>query len=260
MNSGLSCSKKENFCEEEVQLSQTNEKWAKQRGDRWTFVAVLPRSSFIHSVHCAKRTKQEAKYFLQKIKQNSDGIAPLFLSDAWFYEDALYDTYCHYEEVPYKGRGRRPNPIRVVDKNLRYAQVYKERNSKGKIVDIHTRFIRGTEQEILEIIRATSRANTVNTSYVESRNGKFRKDDARLIRKTACHSKKWQNHDAHINWLTAVFNFCRQNDALKKIINPNAPIFKQKYKRFSPAMAEGITDKILTIKELLCWRPIKKHT
>lgn len=260
MNFGHSFLKKENFCEEEVQLNQSDEQWAVQRGDRWTFVAVLPRSSFVHTVHSAKRTKAEAKSFLQKVKHQSDGVAPLFLSDAWFYEDALYDTYCHYEQVPYKGRGRRPKPKRIVDENLRYAQVYKERDNKGKIVDIQTRYVRGTEQEIIEIIRSTSRAKTVNTSYVESRNGKFRKDDARLIRKTACHSKKPENHDAHINWLAAVFNFCRENAALKELIKPNAPNFEQKYRRSSPAMAEGLTDKILTVKELLCWRPIKNSS
>ena len=220
-------------------------------------MSVLPKSGLIQAVHSAKRNKEEARCFLQKVKQRSDGQAPLFLSDAWFYEDALYDTYCHYEEAPYKGRGRRPHPVRIVDEGLRYAQVYKKRDGKGNIEDIQVRYVRGSEEEVIGIIQSTSRAKTVNTSYVESRNGKYRKDDARLIRKTACHSKKVLNHDAHINWLTGVFNFCRENDALKELIAPDAPLFKQKYRRSSPAMAEGLTDKILTVKELLCRRPIK---
>lgn len=221
-------------------------------------MAVLPRSSFIHTVLCGKRTKGEASRFLQKVKGRSDGDAPLFLSDAWFYEDALYNTYCRYEDVPYKGRGRRPLPVRVVDESLMYAQVYKERDKKGKILAIHVRYVKGDEQQVLQVIRSTSRANTVNTSYVESRNGKFRKDDARLIRRTLCHSKKPRYHDAHINWLTGVFNFCRENTSLKEVIFPDAKLFEQKYRRYSPAMAEGLTDKILTVKELLFWRPLKK--
>lgn len=170
----------------------------------------------------------------------------------------MYNTYCRYEAVPYKGRGRRPLPVRVVDGSLMYAQVYKERDKKGKVLAIHVRYVKGDEQEILQVIRSTSRANMVNTSYVESRNGKFRKDDARLIRRTLCHSKKPRYHDAHINWLTGVFNFCRENASLKEEINPDAKLFEQKYKRYSPAMAEGLTDKILTVKELLCWRAFKK--
>lgn len=210
-------------------------------------------------MHHSKRTKEQAALFLEKIKEKSDGQAPLFLSDAWFYEQVLYDTYCHYEPQPYKGRGRRPKPRRVVDGQLKYAQVYKKRDKKGKLIEVTTRIIKGTEAEILAIIRKGGRSKTINTSFVESRNGKYRKDDARLNRKTMCHSKKPQYHDAHADFLTAVFNYCRQNEALKELIDPDAPLFKVKYRRKSPAMAEGLTDKILTVKELLFYR-VQKST
>jgi hypothetical protein len=52
-------------------------------GDRWTFVNVLPRSGFIQTVHHGKRTKEEGEAFIKTIKPNSDGEAPLFLSDGW---------------------------------------------------------------------------------------------------------------------------------------------------------------------------------
>ncbi len=235
-----------------------NSEYADKQGDRWSFVGVLPDSSFIHTVHHSKRTLDQAVIFLKKIKDKSDGKAPLFLSDAWFYEQALYKTYCHYEEQVYCGRGRPPLPKRIVDAALKYAQVYKQRDSKGKLQNITTRIIIGTEKEIMGIIKKSGRSKTINTSFVESRNGKYRKDDARLNRKTMCHSKKPNYHDAHINFLTAVFNYCRQNEALKKLKNPDAARFETKYIRKSPAMAEGLTNKILTVKELLCYRVPKK--
>jgi len=210
----------------------------------------LPDTSFVHTIHHSKRTVQQAEIFLEKIKKKSDGLAPLFLSDAWFYEQALYNTYCRFEPQTYSGRGRPPHPIRVVDEQLKYAQVYKQRDSKGKLKSITTRIIRGTETEILAIIQKRGRSKTINTSFVESRNGKYRKDDARLNRKTMCHSKKPQYHDAHADFLTAVFNYCR-------LINPNAALFETKYLRKSPAMVEGLTDKILTVKELLFYRTPK---
>jgi len=176
------------------------------------------------------------------------------LSDAWFYEQALYNTYCHYEPCQYSGRGRPPHPRRVIDEKLKYAQVYKERDSKGRLKRITTRIVIGQEAEILKIIRKSGRSKNINTSFVESRNGKYRKDNARLNRKTMCHSKKPKYHDAHADFLTAVFNYCRQNEALKELINPNAKRFETKYIRKSPAMAEGLTDKILTVKELLFYR------
>jgi hypothetical protein len=231
-----------------------NSQISENQGDRWSFVGVLPDTGFVHTVHHSKRTGEQAEIFLQKIKEKSDGIAPLFLSDAWFYEQALYNTYCRYEPRPYSGRGRPPLPLRIVDEQLKYAQVYKQRDNKGKLISITTRIIKGSEAEILAIIQKSGRSKTINTSFVESRNGKYRKDDARLNRKTMCHSKKAKYHDAHADLLTAVFNYCRQNEALKELINPDAPLFKTKYLRKSPAMAEGLTDKILTLKELFCYR------
>ena len=167
--------KKKNLTEQEKQLSELSAEYADKQGDRWTFVGVLPDSSFIHAVHHGKRTLKHAEVFLQDIKQKSDGKAPLFLSDAWFYEEALYNTYCHYEPQPYCGRGRPPLPKRIVDDQLRYAQVYKQRDSKGKLKSITTRIVIGKEEDILATIRKGGRSKTINTSFVESRNGKYRK-------------------------------------------------------------------------------------
>jgi len=212
-------------------LSEVNPAFGDKQGDRWSFVAVLPDSGFVHTIHHSKRTAEQAEIFLQKIKEKSDKSAPLFLSDAWFYEQALYNTYCHYEPRPYSGRGRPPLPLRIVDEQLKYAQVYKKRNRKGKLISITTRIIKGEEELVLAIIQKSGRSKTINTSFVESRNGKYRKDNARLNRKTMCHSKKTKYHDAHADFLTALFNYCRQNEALKELINPNAPLFKTKYLR-----------------------------
>jgi len=253
MSSGL-LSKKKNLTEIDHQKIKTSPELAQNLGDRWGFVAVLPDTGFIQAIHNGKRTQEQALIFLQKIKSRSNGLAPLFLSDAWFYGEVLEATYCNYVPVPYKGRGRPPLPKRVVDENLKYAQVYKKRNDKGKIEEITTRIIKGNKEDIFAIIQDSGRATTINTSFVESRNGKYRKDNARLIRDTLCHSKKDIYHDAHSQFLTTVFNYCRENKALRVLINPDAPRFHTKFLKKSAAMGEGIIDKILTLKELLCRR------
>ena len=86
MNFGRILKKKAPLKEDEVDREDL--------GDRWTFVHVLPRSSFIQTVHHGKRTKEAGWEFVQKIKQNSDGEAPLFLSDGWpSYPDLLAHAY-----------------------------------------------------------------------------------------------------------------------------------------------------------------------
>ena len=104
-------------------------------GDRWTFVNVLPRSGFIQTVHHGKRTKEEGEAFVETIQQNRDGQAPLFLRDGWSsYPDVLANAYRHEEPVAYSGRGRPPNPIRVIETNLKYAQVIKHKKNGRLIV------------------------------------------------------------------------------------------------------------------------------
>jgi hypothetical protein len=146
-------------------------------------MGVIPESSYIHTVHTGQRNQQEAVVFVQKIKDNSDGKAPFFESDGWFYQEVLNQVYGTMQEVPYKGRGRRPLPRIVPDSTLKYAQVVKERQN-GKVVSVSTRIISGDEQEILDIIDKSPRCKTISTSFIESRNGAFGKDCKRLTRKT----------------------------------------------------------------------------
>jgi len=140
-----------------------------------------------------------------------------------------------------------------VDANLTYAQVIK-RKQRGRLVDIEKRVIRGTEEELLDIIRTEHRGQTMNTSYGESRNGHYRKDNKRLARRSACQSKAVTFHDAQIDLLTGIYNFIDANQAFRQWINPHAKRFEVKYKKYSPAMLEGFTDRCLTLEELLMWR------
>ena len=193
---------------------------------------MLPDSGFIHTVQHGKRTQKTADKFISNIKAHSDGEAPLFLSDGWSsYEEILEKYYGH-------------------DESLKYAQIIKHKTN-GRLTQIETRILRGDEQEILDIIQAGGRAHTINTSYVESRNGNYRKDNKRLTRRTQCHSKKVKLHDAHIDWITAVYNFVNPNQAWRECINPRAQRFETKYQQQSPAMIEGLLDRMPTMEELL---------
>lgn len=224
-------------------------------GDRWTFVAVIPESSFVHTTHSGQRTQEQAQIFSDKIKGNSNGNAPFIESDGWFYENALTQTYSTEVEVPYSGRGRKPLPKRIVATELKYAQVVKERKN-GKITNISTRIVLGNELEILDILDKSKRSKTISTSFVESRNGAYRKDDKRLCRKTKCHSKKIEPHDAQIEVITHVYNYIKENEAFKELINPDAKPFQIKYKKVSPAMKQGLTKRIYSLEEMLLMKPL----
>jgi hypothetical protein len=56
-----------------------------------------------------------------------------------------------------------------------------------------------------------------------------------MTRLTNGHSKKWANHEAMMGLYFAWYNFCRKHATLKT----------------SPAVAQGLTDQVWTIEELL---------
>lgn len=228
---------------------------ADNQGDRWTSVAIIPDSSFIQTVHNGKRTLAEATEFIGEIKSKSNGDAPLFSSDDWFYEKALLEHYGEEYTPPYKGVGRHPHPYLVPAADLRYVQVTKKRDAKGNIIEVGSKIVYGTAEAIEAHYATAKRSKHINTDYVESRNGKFRLCCARLIRKTLCFSKKAVFHDAMILFTAQVFNYCQPVAALKECINPLAAPFERKYRQISAAMAEGLIHNILTIKDLLFIRP-----
>jgi hypothetical protein len=130
----------------------------------------------------------------------------------------------------------------------------KEHKEGGRLVEIEKRVIWGTEEEIIDIIQQEGRGRTINTIYVESRNGNYCKDNKRLTRQSAYQSKEVALHDAQIDLLTGIYNFVDENRAFRQCINPNAKRFEMKYKKYSPAMLEGFADYCLTLEELLMWR------
>ncbi len=252
--------KNDNLSEEEKAEALLDLDVSANQGDRWTFAAICPDSSFVHTVYHGKRTLESATEFIGEVKAHSDGAAPLFASDDWFYEKALLAHYGEEFRPPYAGRGRYPLAYLVPKDTLRYVQVIKKRNDKGKIIEIGEKIVYGKKEDIEAHYAQAERSKHINTDYVESGNGKFRLCCARLIRKTLCFSKKAIFHDAMISFTAQVFNYCQPVEALKRCINPIVARFKQKYAQVSAAMAEKLIDKILTIRDLLFIRPqINKH-
>lgn len=250
--------KKQNLTAADIAAGEDDPEVAENQGDIWTHGAVVPDSGYIAAVHTSDRTLEEAEVFIRKIKARSDGKAPLFVSDCWFYMAALVAVYFILVTAEYCGRGRRPQPKKVADPDLQYAQIHKERDEKGKITKISTRIVLGDEVAILNKLLDAERCHSINTDYIESRNGKYRKDNARLTRRTLCHSKRASYHRASILFLTQIFNYTRCVEGLRVEINPDAPKFQNKYQHRTPAMAQGLIDKPLSIKELLFIRPLNR--
>ncbi len=222
-------------------------------GDYWVWTAIsLPSRLRITSYLSQHRSEAAATTFIQHISGASDGQATFFTSDKLpAYVSALVATYSVVEPPPAKrGRGRpRHQPKRIIDAQLRYAQVDKRRQG-GRVVEVRRRIIFGKADEIEDIIKSSGCGSQINTAYVERNNLTMRQNVGRLVRKTLSFSKSVHYLERHIALEDAVYNFVKPHRSLRQ------PMRKSKDKRCkweqrTPAMAAGLTDHIWSLEELL---------
>ncbi len=118
----------------------------------------------MQTVPHGKSTQEEGEQFVKAIQHNSEGEAPLFLSDGWpSYPEIFARTSSHEEPGPYSGRGRPRKPMRVSDANLKYAQVM-QRKAGGRLLESEQRVIWGTAEEMRDSIQHEGRGQTITTS------------------------------------------------------------------------------------------------
>ncbi len=203
------------------------------------------------SHHEGDRTADDAKELFEDIerKRNPDSQIPLFISDDWDpFEEALLNVYGNIEQPPYKGVGRKPNPVLTPKEDLKYAQVCKKREY-GSIVGMVKRVVFGDLDDILNILNVDSNGK-ISTSYIERFNLTVRNSLARFIRRTMNFSKKRKIHTKIVDFLQAWYNFVKPHKSLRVFqIDGN-----RKWKQRTPMMAEGLTDHIWKLEELLMFR------
>jgi hypothetical protein len=224
-------------------------------GDMWVWRALaLPSRLRVVSHLSHERSEPEARAFLAKFKARTDGRAPFFNSDQLpAYVAALIAMYSTPEPPPARrGPGRpRKEPRRVVDPDLRYAQVRKVRE-RGHVVEVKRQILFGSEDDLIRILQAEGCGSRINTAYVERDNLTSRQNNGRLVRKTLSFSKRKDSLQHHIDFEDAVYNLVRPHHALRLRLRRPAAHGRLWTPR-TPAMAAGLTDHIWSLEELLSY-------
>jgi IS1 family transposase len=191
---------------------QDHPDWA----DAWVWVAVDPITKLILHAVIAKRTKPQAKRFIEGLAAKLSGPPPLFTSDELpHYQTALAEYYSTVIPAPPTGkRGRPKKPMVQIDPQLHYATVHKTRDN-GKVVNVERRIIFGKEQDINTILAQSPVSHTINTAYVERNNLNLRQHSRRLTRKTNGFSKVKRNLEAQVILVMAYYNFVLSHRSLK---------------------------------------------
>jgi len=201
--------------------------------------------------HEGKRSTEDAIELFTEVEKMRDASSPIpvFTSDDWdAFEEALLNVYGKIEFPQYKGIGRKPLPKLVPLDNLKYVKVLKKK-VKNIIVETIQRIIFGDPKEIFEMLGADS-DGFIGTSYVERINLTIRTSLSRFIRKGMNFSKTKRKHTKALDLFQAWYNFIKPHKSLRlKVESGN-----KKWFRRTPAMAEGITDHVWNLKELLTFR------
>jgi len=201
--------------------------------------------------HEGKRSTEDAIELFTEVEKMRDLSSPIpvFTSDDWdAFEEALLNVYGKIELPQYKGIGRKPLPKLVPLENLKYVKVLKKK-VKNIIVETIQRIIFGDPKEIFEILGADS-DGFIGTSYVERINLTIRTSLSRFIRKGMNFSKTKRKHTRALDLFQAWYNFIKPHKSLRLKIESEI----KKWFQRTPAMAEGITDHVWSLKELLTFR------
>ena len=236
------------------------EKLAGRYGDAWIWTAFDPVHKLVPMWRVGKRTGGDAQKFINALKNTLDAHIPFFTSDELpQYAEALLEVYGEWYTPPRRGtRGPWPAPRKRPLAGLCYAVVVKEREGR-RVVQVTTRLIYGTEEQLCLILKASPVSATINTYGVERNNLTIRQDSRRLGRKVNAFSKKRRYLKYQLELAFAYYHFCCPHRGLRQLLPDPIPTKNgkgspKKWRPVTPAMAAGLTDHVWTIDELLSFR------
>lgn len=195
-----------------------------------------------------RRTLDSVRRQLGELAQRTDHRLPrLITSDEYKpYRRVLLEVYGVATPRRRRGRrGRQPKPWLAPPAGLVYATVHKHRR-KGRVVRVNAERIYGSAEQLQQALAESSVSSKVNIAFVERYNGTDRHLNSRKGRKVYRFSKDPGLHEAMTHYAQTVYNFCRPNRALRVRQTDGS------WQARCPAMAQGLTDHVWSIRELAC--------
>jgi len=229
-------------------------------GDAWVWIAFSPVFKLVPAWLVGKRTLRDARKLIFRLKSATDEHIPFFTSDELpHYADALLDAYGELKQPPRQGsRGPLPAPRKYPLPDLCYAVVVKERE-RGRVVNVTTRIVYGTEEQIRTALRNSPVSCVINTYGVERNNLTVRQHSRRMGRKVNAFSKDREFLEYQLTLAFAYYHFVIPHRGLRQRLPQPIPTkgphaTYKKWKQVTPAMAAGLTDHVWTMDELLSFR------
>jgi IS1 family transposase len=223
----------------------------KEYVDAYSLIGIKTDTRLFISHHEGKRTAQDCVELFNDVERRRSigSPIPVFTSDNWDpFEEGLLNVYGFLETPPYRGIGRKPYPVLVPYPSLKYAKVCKKRKN-GRLIEVVQCVVYGDPEEVMKLLGADS-GGKINTAYIERLNLTIRNSLARFVRKSMNCSKILGRHTNALDFFQAWYNFVKPHRSLRLRIDQG----RKKWMKRTPAMAEGLTDHVWTMKELMTFR------
>jgi IS1 family transposase len=201
------------------------------RGDQYVFTGIEQTTKLIICWCVGKRDKENAQDIMRELKAKTTGRFQLTTDN--------YNAYSGWSGAVRKTFGGQ------IDYGVETKKFATEFHSYDRKVPRRFNPVKCIAVIRKPIIGKPKRW-MMTTNHSERFNLSFRLFNRRFTRKTIGYSKTLRNHKLAVALQVAYFNFCRPHSALKIKATETTPAIEQ-----TPAMAQGITNRIWTVNELL---------
>jgi hypothetical protein len=187
-----------------------------------------------------KSEEEIAPELMEQVKMHApDENPPALSSDGkGAYPEAMLATW---GKIPEYGDRGAPPKLPKPGKNWQSLQMIKKRKG-GKLESVRIKIVYGDPKEVKAKLEC-------HTSYVERTHLTSRTMNGRLVRKTLSFAKELRLLKAASALKDAICNFTRSVRTLR--VELPYPSKQARWQQRSPAMADGLTDHLWTVQELL---------
>jgi IS1 family transposase len=224
---------------------QLDELWGnvkKSGQELWLWTASDAATKILVVMQVGGRMQEMAYGVVHELKKRlKAGCIPVFSTDGL--------RHYYYALTSHFGKWKREDgkkPVWVMLSDFLYAQVIKHQRRR-RTLEVERRMLVGEEGEY--------RRRRINTSYVERLNLTIRHNVSKLTRRTWGPAVYASELEGHLEWWRSYYHYVRYHESLRvKLGEPKERKGKrqpQRYKKQTPAMAAGLTDRRWTVKELL---------
>jgi IS1 family transposase/transposase-like protein len=234
---------------------QLDELWANVKNgsqDMWLWVAHDASTKLIPVLQVGERNQEMAFSVVRELKRRmAASCVPVFSTDGlkhYFY--ALTAHFGWWEQ----STGKKPTWVLLAD--FLYGQVIK-RQRRRKTVEVERRLLWGEEKHYRERLRGAGLSGRINTAFVERLNLTIRQCVSKLTRRTWGSARYTPELMEHLEWWRCYYHFVRPHESLAvelfKPVTRKGRQLPRKYRRRTPAMAAGLTDRRWTVRELISY-------